>query len=207
METMRFRETKKSSYTLQIFSIVLFLVVGSIITYFAICNEKEPVIIGQNQSDITVSSNINESNALAEIEEPLESTSGIFKVTDKTTSDKTNKKIKANITVPVIKIKDEALTNLNDEIYNKFNDTYKSFKELMKDADNNFTYTVTYKVYDNIIGNKNILSITIHERMIDDSASTESMEKIHTYNIDLKDGLVLDQEDVALDALGRRIQR
>lgn len=205
METMRFRETKKKSYTLQIFSIVLFLAVGSIITYFAICNEKEPVIIGQNQPDITVSSNIDESNALAKIEEPLESTSGIFEVTDKTTSDKTNKKIKANITVPVIKIKEEALTNLNDEIYNKFNDTYKSFKELMKDAENNFTYTVTYKVYDNIISNKNILSITIHERMIDDSANTESMEKIYAYNIDLKDGLVLDQENVALEALGRRI--
>lgn len=205
METMRFRETKKSSYKLQIFSIVLFLAVGSTITYFAICNEKEPVIIGQNQSDITVSSNIDESNALAEIEEPLESNSGIFEVTDKTISDKTNKKIKANIKLPVITIKDEALTKLNDEIYNKFNDTYKSFKELMKDADNSFTYTVTYKVYDNIIGNKNILSITIHERMIDDSANTESMEKIHSYNINLKDGLVLDQEDVALEALDRRI--
>lgn len=202
METMRFRETKKSSYKGQIFLIVFFLLVGAGITYFAISNEKEPTLLGQSQSDIADKSDLDESDALTEVEKPVENASDLYKITNKTISDKTIKKIKANITVPVISIKDELLTTLNDEIYNKFNDTYAAFKKTMEKVDNNFTYTVTYNVYDNIVANKNVISITIFERMIDDSAKVNSMEKIYTYNIDQKDGSILKQEDIVAYLLG-----
>lgn len=202
METMRFRETKKSSYKLQIFLIILFLSVGGGLTVFAISNEKDPVIIGQQQSDIGTTSNIDEIDALAKIEEPSSNASELYEITTKTISDKTFKKVKANLKIPVISVNGEPLTKLNDELYNKFNDTFNSFKKTMEKAENNFTYTVSYKSYENIIGNKNVVSITIHERMIDDNAKTNSMEKIYAYNIDLKDGTVLIQDSVAIDMLG-----
>lgn len=202
METMRFRETKKSSYKLQIFLIVLFLSVGGALTVFAISNEKDPVIIGQQQSDIVTTQNIDETDALEKVDETSKNTSDLYEITTKTISDTTIKKIKANIKLPVISVKNELLTKLNDEIYNKFNDTFNTFKKTMEKAENNFTYTVSYKVYENVIANKNIVSITIHERMIDDSAKTNSMEKIHAYNIDLKDGSILTQDNIVLDILG-----
>lgn len=202
METMRFRETKKSSYKGQIFLIVFFLLIGAGITYFAICTEKEPTLLGQSQSDITNKSNLDESDALANVDGPLENASDLYKITNKTISDKTVKKIKANMTLPVISINDNPLTAINDEIYNKFNDTYASFKKTMANVDNNFTYTVTYKVYDNIVSNKNVISITIYERIIDDSAKVNSMEKIYAYNINQKDGTLLDQDDIVVDLLG-----
>ncbi|MDF2865992.1 MAG: hypothetical protein K0R72_810 [Clostridia bacterium] len=202
METMRFRETKKSSYKGQIFLIVFFLLIGVGITYFAISNEKEPTILGKSQSDIEDKSNLVESNALINSDQPLKNASESYKITNKIISDKTVKKIKADMTLPIIFIEDKALTAINDEIYNKFNDTYNTFKKTMEKVDNNFTYTVTYKVYDNIVANKNIISLTIYERMIDDSAKINSMEKIYTYNINQKDGSILKQEDVVLDLLG-----
>lgn len=204
METMRFRETKKNSYKLQIFFIVLFLLVGAAITYFAIATEKEPTVIGQLESDIAATSNIVENNALEDLSnnEPVANASELYNVTNKTISDKTIKKIKANVTLPVITIGEEKLTTINDEIYNKFSGTYATFKKTMASANNNFTYTVSYKVYDNVVADKNVISITIYERMIDDSAKTNSMEKLYTYNINLKDGSVLKQEDVTVDMLG-----
>jgi len=203
METMRFRETKKSSYKGQIFIIILFLTLGAIITYFAINTEKEPALIGQLQSDIADKSSLEETNALIGVEEPVENASDLYTVKDKSiSSDKTIKKLKANITVPVITIKDELLTVVNEQIYNKFNDAYNAFKTSAATFDNNYTYTVTYKVYDNIVGNKNVISITIHERMKDDTAKDPSIQKIHTYNINLKDGSILKQEDVIVDILG-----
>jgi hypothetical protein len=187
---MRYRETKRTSYKLQIFVITLFLCVGGAITVFAISNEKDPVIIGQQQSDIVATSNLDETDALEKVDEPSKNTSDLYQIATKTISDTTVKKIKANIKLPVISIKNGSVTELNDEIYKKFNDTYNSFKKTMENAQNNFTYTVTYKVYENIIGNKNMISITIYERMIDDSAKANSMEKIYAYNIDLKDGSI-----------------
>ncbi|MEG2235936.1 MAG: hypothetical protein RR144_05830 [Clostridia bacterium] len=200
METMRFREHKKSSYKIQIFAILLFFILGGGIIYFAISNEDEPTLIGQNKSDIQKSANIEEKNALIDV--PAENTSKLFKISNKYISDKTNKKIKANITLPVISVNNEILTSMNDEIFKKYNDTYLNFKETMANGQNKFTYTVTYKVYDNIIANKNILTITIYERIIDDSSKTNSMEKIYTYNIDLKDCKILNQKDVIVDILG-----
>jgi len=172
METMRFRETKKSSYKGQIFLIVLFLLLGVTITYFAITTEKEPTIIGQLESDINTKTELYENNALIDVEKPVENASELYKITNKTISDKSVVKIKANVIIPVISINDELLTTINDQIYNKFNDTYNSFKNTAANLNNNFTYTVTYKVYDNIVANKNVISITIYERMIDDSAKT-----------------------------------
>jgi hypothetical protein len=202
METMRFRETKKSSYKGQIFLIILFLALGATITYFAIRTEKEPTIIGQLESDINSKAGLSENNALVDVDKPVENASELYKITNKTISDKSIVKIKANVTVPVISINNELLTTINEQIYNKFNDTYNSFKNTAANLNNNFTYTVTYKVYDDTVAEKNVISITIYERMIDDSAKTNSMEKIHTYNINLKDGTILKQEDVIVDILG-----
>ncbi len=203
METMRFREVKKSSYKGQIFFILLFLFLGAGITYFAVCNEKEPMVLGNSQSDITTQSNLAESNALVNVDVPVENPSELYKITNKgISSDKTIKKLNANITLPVICINDELLTKINNEIYNKFNEAYTSYKNSAKDFGNNYTYTVSYKVYDNIVANKNVISITIYERMNDDVGVVDPTVKVYTYNINLKDGSILKQEDVVIDILG-----
>lgn len=199
METMRFREQRKKSYKFQIFGILLFLGLGAGIIYFAISNEEQPTLIGSEESNIKKTAGIENQDALVEL--PSENTSDLYNVDNKVISDKTNKQIKANVTLPLISVNNQQLTAINDEIYKKFNDTFLTFKETMANAQNKFTYTVTYKVYDNIVANKNVLSITIYERMVDDSNKTNSLEKMHSYNIDLKNSKVLKQEDLIIDIL------
>lgn len=197
METMRYNETKKSSKGVVI-GLILFCLIGGAVIFFAIKNEEEPVVIGQTESDIQRlvdtedTTNTREENSLIS-----------YEVKDNTTVDKSNQKIKGNITVPEIYIEGEALTDINDTIEKKYTELFSGLKEQMASATNNFTYTVTYNAYDNMIGNDKILSLTLYQRVTDDAAKKNTSEKVETYNIDLATKKQVNQEDVALELLGK----
>ena len=64
------------------------------------------------------------------------------------------------MTIPQVYINGEALEELNKEIENKYTNVFNSSKENMRNVESNYTYTVTYNSYENMVGTKKILSLT-----------------------------------------------
>ncbi len=182
METMRLTENKKSSKGV-IIGLLLFFIIGGSILFFALKTEEEPVTVGSVSENEKTQSLVDVDSVNKE--ELKDKNSAIpYNVNDKKIVDNSNKKMKANITIPVISIDNEELTSINEEINKYYTDMYSSLKEQMASASNNYTYTVTYNVYENMVDENKIISVTIYERIIDDSAKKNTMNKIKTYNID-----------------------
>jgi hypothetical protein len=81
---------------------------------------------------------------------------------------------------------------------------FSSLKEEMGAATSKYTYKVTYNVYDNMVEENNIISVTIYERIVDDSAKKNTMDKIKTYNIDAATKEQISQSnDIALTLFGK----
>lgn len=196
METMRYQENKKS-YKGVIFGFFAFVIIGCGLIYFAISEEKEPQIVG--------SKNTTETHSLVDIEDTDKTdVSNIsYEVKDKVISDKENVKLKGNITIPQVVINGEELNDINYEIEEEYNKRFTSLKEQMKSAENKFTYTVTYNKYENVIGDKKILSLTIYQRVIDDASKKSTTNKVESYNIDLSTKKVVEQQDIMLDLFGK----
>lgn len=181
METMRLTEKKKSSKGVVI-GLLLFFIIGGTILAFALKMEEEPQTVGSNadtQTQSLVDVEAADKEALKEKNKNIS-----FNVSDKSIKDTSNSKMKANMTLPVISIENEELTSLNSEINKYYTDMFASLKEKMASATSKYTYTVTYNVYDNMVEENKIISVTIYDRITDDSAKKNTMDKIKTYNID-----------------------
>lgn len=192
MDTMHYTETKKNSKG-PVIGLLLFFIIGGAILYIALANEKEPVVIGKEPAV--------EVNSLVDIEdEPTENVNLddiSYTVTDKKYSDKTNSKIKSNITLPVVSIDGEELTELNKKIDDKYTELFNTMKEQMSNVESKYTYKVTYNIYENKIKDTRIVSITIYHRTIDDATGNYASENIDTYNIDVSTKKEVTQEQVA----------
>ncbi len=199
MNTMRYTEKKKSFKGFTIF-LLLFFAIGGFIIYFAITNEHEPVVIGDVSKSIDTSSLKNVENNTVSIDD-LNNIEVL--VTDKTVTDSSNSKFKGNMVLPVISIDSQELTELNNTIEEDFNKMYKTLKSSNSNVDNPYTYKVTYDTYDNIVGQRRVLSVVIYERITDDSKkNTTTMDKYYTYNIDVSTKETLEQCDILVDLLG-----
>lgn len=182
METMKLTENKKSSKGV-IIGLLLFFIISGTILFFALKAEEEPNVVGTNSNDVQTQSLVDVESV--DKEALLEKNKNIpYKIIDNKITDKTNLKMKANMTLPLISIEEEELTNINQDINKYYTEMFSSLKEKMSSASSNYTYTVTYNVYDNMIEENKIISITIYERIVDDSAKKNTMNKIKTYNID-----------------------
>ena len=181
METMHYREKRKNTKA-PIIGITIFVIVGIGIVLFSLKTEQEPVIIGEQQSDIQRLVELDKETKENEAEENTQIT---YEVKDVDLSDLEQKKIKANITLPQISVQGEELTDLNTEITTSYKELFTKLKEQLKSADSNYTYIVTYNKYDNMVGTSKVLSLTVFSRVRDDKASKNTTEKITTYNIDL----------------------
>lgn len=189
METMRYSETRKPSKG-PVIGFLAFVIFGCAFIVFGISLENDPLFGGGNRNVVDGLVNIYEEPLVQIYEDETIPTISSFEnvnysVSDKTISDKTNKKIKSNITIPVISIDSVNLEEINKQIENEYTTRYASFKDTLANAENNYTYKVTYKVYENIVGDKKIISITIWQRTVDDSKGTSVFDKIDTHNIDI----------------------
>lgn len=182
METMRLTEKKKSSKGV-IIGLLLFFIIGGAILYFAVKTEEEPSVVGTNP-DETQTQSLVDIEAMDKEEIIRKNQSITYEVKDNKIKDSSNAKMKSNMTLPEISIEAEELTELNSDINKYYTEMFTSLKEQMASASSKYTYTVTYKVYDNMIEENKIISITIYERIVDDSAKKNTMNKIKTYNID-----------------------
>lgn len=163
-------------------------------------SEKEPVIIGEEKSDIQKLVELDASNLEAE---KNKNASIKYEIKDKSIEDNTNKKISGKITLPEIYVEGVVLTEVNESIEKDYSDTFAGLKEQMISAENKFQYIVSYTYYDNMVGSKKIVSVVINQKIVDLANNKTTMEKINTYNIDLVDKKKISQSDIARNMLGK----
>lgn len=199
METMSYNKIKKKNNNIGVYAFFLFIILGTGLVAYSIINEPEPTVLGEDPlKDIEIYEE--------ETEEVLgENTVNIDEITckvDSKSSTSKNGNFSINMTLPVISINGATLDEINTEIQNHYDERAKALLEQMKSAENKFTYKVTHKVYENKVGERRIVSITVHERIIDNAKGTTTTDRVDAYNIDLVEGKVLNQEETALEILG-----
>src|SRR5574344_435313 len=198
METMKIMEKKKSAKG-PILGLILFFILGGGILTLALKMQKEPEVIGnkndtQTQSLVDVDAAQNKKTDLNDL---------TYSIKEKTLKDTSNSKMKSNMKLPIISINNELIGSVNDEINKYYTDMYSSLKEKMASASSNYTYVVSYNSYDNIVNSKKILSVTIYERIQDDSLKKNTMNKINTYNIDLATKEKIAESDIVEEVFGK----
>lgn len=197
METMNYNRDNKKRSKVGLVGFVLFASIGTAATFYMIKNEPKPVVLGQDLYVPVISTEKNDVNIYSE--EYINNISYEIKNEISKTS---SGKFKSNIAVPIISIDGEELTEINNEIFEKFAMRYNAVKSESEAFENKFTYKVTYNKYESKIGNKRILSFTFYERIIDDSKGTDVTYKLYAYSIDLLTKKLMTQDEVAVLILG-----
>lgn len=199
METMRYTETKKGSKAIVI-GLLLFFLIGGVTIWYLLKTEKEPTLIGKENSEINSLENVDKKDPEAN-KEKAQNTK--YEITKKEYSDNSNTKMKGSFEIPVISINSTEITELNEKIEKQYKELFEELKNQNKNAENNYTYIVSYNTYDNMVENQRIISITIYDRIRDDSSKKNSMDKITSYNIDILTAKEVEQSDVAFAMFGK----
>lgn len=203
METMRYQENRKNGKG-PIIAFGIFVVIGVALIYMGIANENSPEIVGSAREEVQSLVNIYSEQAINSVDNAIINVNDIkFKIEDEKHSDDSNKKMKADIVVPKIVISGEELSDINTQIKNKYVELFTSLKSEMSSLENNFTFKTTYKYYDNVLSNKRVLSITVHQRIVDDKTGDTTSDKVETYNIDMETKKIVEQFDVAMEMFGK----
>ncbi len=199
METMSYNKIrKKKTGNMGVYAFFLFIILGTGLVAYSIINEPEPTVLGQDPlKDVEVYEEAKETMA----ENTINVDEITYKVEDKASNSR-NGNFSINMTIPQIKVNDVALEEINSTIQNHYDERSKSLSDQMESTENRFTYRVTYKVYENKINENRIVSITIHERIVDNASGSTTTDRVDAYNIDLAKGTLLSQEDAAIEILG-----
>lgn len=199
METMSYNKVKKKNNNIGVYAFFLFITLGTGLVAYSIINEPKPTILGE---DPLKNIEIYEEETEEVISENTINADEItYNVGEKAVSSKEGN-FSINMTLPSVSINGAELGELNTEIQKHYEDRAKALSEQMKTAENKFTFKVTHKVYENKVGDMRIVSITIHERIVDNAAGTTTTDRVDAYSINLAEGKVLTQEEAALEILG-----
>ncbi len=203
METMSYSKLKNKGSNAGLIGFLLFISLGTSITISSIINEPEPIIVGRDPLENIVQTS---SNNLGENSEKIENniTTGniSYKIIDKVITE-TKGNFRASMTIPTLQIDSVSIGAINDKILEQYTNRYEALKKEMGDkVENKFTYKVTYNKYENIINGEKIVSLTVHERIVDDKAKRNTMDQLDTYNIDVKTKEILSQDVIASSILG-----
>lgn len=201
METMSYNKIKKRKTNAGVYAYFTFLILGTTLVAYSIINEPKPTLLGEDPlKNVEIYEEENESQEVIS-----ENTIDLDSITYEVGSTAvTNKKgnFSINMTLPVVSINSVNVDDINSEIKKHYEERSNTLLEQMKSVENKFTYKVTHKVYENKVGDRRIVSITLHERIIDNAAGTTTTDRVDAYNIDLAQQKVLPQEDVAAEVLG-----
>lgn len=203
MEMMNYNKHSRNNSKLGIFGFVLFACIGTSMVFYMIKNEPKPQVLGENMYIPVGSVNVYEEENKNQVdiysEEYLKAiTYNVNKSIDRTTKGN----LKLNLSVPVISIDGDIMTEINDKILAKFTERYEAVKSKSDSLENKFTYKVTYNVYESMLDKKRVLSFTFYERIIDDMAGTDMTYKLYGVTIDLATKQIVTQDDVAPVILG-----
>jgi len=191
METMNYDKIKNKSNA-PFISFVTFILLGSGVVAYTLINEQKPVIIGENPLVQVDSPNVQEQPENKEIEYAIKSVSR----TENNTS------YKASIVLPEISVDNVDLTDINEQIKNRFVSKYELLeKDTAGNLENDFTYKVTYKTYEMETNDTKVLSILIDETIAAGKSDTFSSKK-YGYVIDLGKKILLSQDEAAPLILG-----
>lgn len=203
METMRYQENRKNGKW-PIIAFTLFVIIGGALIYLGIANENNPEIVGSVREEVQSLVDIYSEETMSTIENAKKNIEEIeFKIEDESFSNNDNNKFKADIVLPKICVEDDELTGINEQIKSKYVDLFTSLKNEMTSVENKFTFKTSYKYYDNIISDKRILSITVHQRIVDDVEDETTTDKVETYNIDLENRDIIDESTIAINIFGK----
>lgn len=185
METMNYDKIKSKSNA-PVIAFITFILLGSAVVAYGLMNEKTPETVNENNALVAV---MGKDNVVAakEIEYSVKS------VTRK--NDKSD--YKSNITLPEVTVDGVELTDINEQIKNKFLNKYDALEsEAAGSLENDFTYKVTYKTYETETQGKKLLSIVLYETIVANGSDVFS-DKMYGYTIDLNDKILLTSEDAA----------
>lgn len=200
MDTMGYNDRKKSGKGV-IFGLLIFFALGAGVIYYAVSNEREPIVLGGTRTDGSSNIEIYEQKQEV-IEEKLKQI--VFRVDTKEVLNKDNQKMKAQMKLPQIFLEEVSVEDINSEIEKRYNETFDNLTKNMNDIKNKYTYNVSYETFDNIIGNKRVLSVVINQKINDDAKkNTTTMNSYKVYNIDLSTGKLVKQDDILFSMLGK----
>jgi len=201
METMSYNKIKKKRTGVGVYAYFTFLILGTTLVAYSIINEPKPTILGEDPlKNVEVYEEGNESEEVVS-ENVIDLDSITFDVGSTSVTNKEGN-FSVNMTLPVVSINSVNLEEINSEIKKHYEERANTLLEEMKSVENKFTYKVTHKFYENKVGDRRIVSITVHERIIDNAAGTTTTDRVNAYNIDLAEQKVLSQEETALEVLG-----
>jgi len=201
METMSYNKIKKKKSNAGVYAYFTFLILGTALVAYSIINEPKPTILGQDPlKNIEIYEEEHETQEVVS-----QNTIDLDKITyDVGSTSVTNKvgNFSINMTLPVVSINSVNVDEINSEIKKHYEERANILLDEMKNVENKFTYKVTFKKYENRVGDKRILSITLHERIIDNAAGTTTTDRVDAYNIDLAERKALSHEETAVEVLG-----
>lgn len=191
METMNYDKIKNTS-NVPFISFVTFILLGSGVVAYTLINEQKPVVLGENPLVEVNSSNVQEETKGIEIEYAIKSIS-------RTENDAC---YKANIILPEITVDDVELTDINEQIKNRFVQKYEMLEQdTAGNLENDFTYKVSYETYEFETDKSKILSVVISETITAGKSDTFSSKK-YGYVIDLGQKKILTEDEAAPLVLG-----
>lgn len=197
METMSYSKLRKKGSNAGLIAFLLFIVLGSAIITYSLINEPKPVIIGRDPLANAVPTSGDNVKEVSQNEDNIS-----YKVVDKVINE-TNGNFKASITIPTFQIDSVNIASITDTIVGLYTTRYEAFKqEMAGTVENKFTYKVSYNQYENIVNGEKIVSLTIYEKMVDDKSNQNTMERLDTYNINVKTKEIITQDVLASGIIG-----
>ncbi len=185
METMNYDRIKNKSNA-PVIAFITFIILGSAIVAYGLINEKKPEVIGENNALVDVISKDN-----TQVKKDIS-----YSVKSVTRSNNKSS-YKSDITLPEISVENVELTDINEQIKNRFLNKYDSLeKEASGNLENDFTYKVTYKTYETDLEERKLISIVLYETIVANGKDVFS-DKMYGYTIDLNSKVLLSSEDAA----------
>lgn len=201
METMSYNKIKKKKTNIGVYAYFLFIILGTTLVAYSIINEPKPTVLGEDPlKDVEIYEEEDKSKEVSS-KNTINLDDITYEVGTTTVIDKDGN-FSINMTLPVVSINNVNTEDINSDIKKHYEDRANTLLEQMKTAENKFTYKVTHKFYENKVGERRIVSITVHERIIDNASGTTTTDRVDAYNIDLAEEKVLNQEETALEVLG-----
>ncbi len=122
---------------------------------------------------------------------------------NKEEEDKSNSKVTATYTLPMLYLEDEEYTTLNNEIETNARSVFATLKQPMIDAvESSYKFIVTNKSYDEVLATKQIVSMVVTEKMLDDKTKDTTYLKVKSYNLNVTNREKISSYEAALEVYG-----
>ena len=232
METIRYTEKKKSTKWPAVIT-VIFLVIGGAFVAYGIKFEDNPRMLGFSNVNTITDTNALENVESTDEEKLQQVMNLNYEIKEVTSEDKTTPSYVSDIHLPniyvdglvgkahfqddgilvfsinfdkgwKIYVDGKELTEIDAKISEEYTTRFENVKNAVSGkTESNYSFNVSYKYYDNIVGTKKVVSIIVDQQIVDTDSNKSTSRKVTTYNIDLASKSIITQADVLVDLLGK----